>query len=268
MKIEDVGAIDVHSHFGPPHGGTPDPVITDHSVEKLLLNMGKANIVLSVNSSWYGLIPGESGFSARGNEMCVCEAERVSGVYVWTILDPHEPETFAQAEKLLTHPKVLGIKIHPQLHGYELMEYGDLLFSFAAKQGAPILGHAGAEGCMPEEYGYFANRYPEVTVIAAHLGCGFEPAPYIRALENNPAGNLYTDTSSSASIESDMLEHTVSRVGCEHILFGTDSQTYFSPCQRARIDKADLTDGEKLKILRENALRVFPKLQKAVAAAR
>ena len=260
MRIEDVQAIDIHSHFGPPHGGERETVITDRSAEKLLHNMKKANIAVSVNSSWYGLVPEGSGYSVRGNAQCLSDAEKHPEIYMWVIVDPHEPETFRQAEELLKHPKVLSLKIHPQLHGYRLMDEGEQLFSFAAAHGAPVLGHAGMEGCMPADYGFFAGRFPDVPVIAAHLGCGFDPAPYIRALEENKAGNLYTDTSSAASIASDLLEFAVSRIGCDRILFGTDSQSYFSPCQRARIDKADLTDAEKLAILRGNALRLFPQL--------
>jgi predicted TIM-barrel fold metal-dependent hydrolase len=46
-------------------------------------------------------------------------------------------------------------------------------------------------------------------------------------------------------------------MGPERILFGTDTPLYFSPMQRARVDNAEISDGAKRMILRENAERVF-----------
>jgi uncharacterized protein len=49
----------------------------------------------------------------------------------------------------------------------------------------------------------------------------------------------------------------VGEVGAERILFGTDTPLYFSPSQRARIDYAELSDGEKRSILWDNARRIL-----------
>lgn len=262
-RIQDICAIDLHSHFGPPNRIEGYDVVRDRSVEHLLQNMQRANIAASVNSSWYAIVPAGNGHSVEGNRQCLADAEKYAGIYMWAVIDPLEPETFDQARTLMQHPKVLGLKIHPALHRYALMDYGDVIFSFAEELGAPVLGHSGCPGCLPAEYGHFANRYPGVVTIAAHLGSGpdFNYTLHVRAVQENRAGNLYIDTSSAASLWSDLIEYAVGEIGASHILFGTDSPGYFSPCQRTRIDQAYISDADKAAILRENALRLFPVLE-------
>ena len=257
-----ISAIDIHSHVGPAHGNMPDNCIENGSVPYLLRTMELANIAISVNSSRYALMPRGSGYCVEGNRQMVDLAEQYAKVYFWVIIDPHETETFAQAADLLQHPKALGVKIHPEEHEYSLLELGDKLFAFAAKHHAPLLGHSGAECCMPEIYSFFAEQYPEIPVIAAHLGSSFDADPnhHIRSILNNQTGNLYTDTSSIRSMLSNLLEYAVGMIGADHILFGTDSSNYFSPCQRVRIDGAAISRFDKYQILRGNALKLFAKL--------
>ena len=261
-QICGLSAIDIHSHVGPSHGLLMVDCIENGSTEYLLRTMAAANIAVSANSSRYALMPRGSGFSMEGNRQMLEIAESNRGIYVWAIVDPHEPETFAQAIDYLQHPKVLGIKIHPEEHEYDLEEWGTQLFEFAATHKAPLLGHSGAKCCMPETYGFFAERYPEIPVIAAHLGSSYDgdPTHHLRAIEHNPVGNLYTDTSSMRSLMSNLLEYAVEQIGANHILFGTDSGIYFSPSQRIRIVEANISEEDKYKILRGNALKVFPAL--------
>jgi len=52
---------------------------------------------------------------------------------MWAVVDPMQPETYAQAKELLQHEKCLGIKVHPEEHRYPLKTYGAELYEFAAK---------------------------------------------------------------------------------------------------------------------------------------
>jgi predicted TIM-barrel fold metal-dependent hydrolase len=54
-----------------------------------------------------------------------------------------------------------------------------------------------------------------------------------------------------------LIEWSVSEIGAERILFGTDTPLYFTAMQRARIDRADISDEDKRKILLENAQGMF-----------
>lgn len=258
--VSRIPAIDIHSHVGKAHGAMPLDLIENGSEAYLLRTMAISRIDVSVNSSRFAIMPRGSGHTMEGNRQMLSLAEKCPHIWMWVIVDPHEPQTFSQAAELLSHPKVLGIKVHPEEHQYDLSKHGDALFSLAAAHGVPLLGHSGASCCMPETYGFYADRYPEIPVIAAHLGCSWDGdySHQIRAVEENRAGNLYTDTSSMRSIFSNLLEYAVARIGAGRILFGTDSSNYFSPCQRVRIDCADIPDSDKTAILRGNACRLFP----------
>lgn len=264
MDIYKVTAIDIHSHLGMDHGPISLAQVENGSSEYLLRTMKLAGIGISVNTSRYAIMPRGSGYTVEGNRRLLEEIENLPGVYGWVTIDPHEPESYQQAEEMIKHPKMLGLKIHPEEHEYNLMDFGDELFSLADRLQVPLLGHSGGLRCMPEVFCRFANQYPKVKVIAAHLGSGpdGDPTHHIRAIEENKYGNLYTDTSSAMSVLANLLEYAVGRIGSDQILFGTDSSCYFSPCQRTRVDAADISDEDKYKILRENALKLFPQLKK------
>lgn len=262
-EIRAIRAIDVHSHAGSNRVSAEKDVFQNTSDEYLLRTMEGANIGISINSSRYSCIPAGSGFCVEGNRQMLELARKHENIYMWAFVDPQEKASFAQAEELLKDPKVLGLKIHPQQHGYALRDLGDEIFSFAEEQKVPVLGHGGAEGCIHEDYAYFANRYPGVTVIAAHLGNSHDGDGFhaIRAVRESRYGNLYIDTSSIMSFISGIIEYTVGEIGSDHILFGTDNSIYFSPAHRARINEALMEPEHKAAILRENALRIFPRLR-------
>jgi len=169
-------------------------------------------------------------------------------LYQWVVLEPRIPETYRQAERMLQHEKCVGIKLHPLYHKYALEEYGDTLFSFASRFHAVVQIHPEKEAdyILP-----LADRYPDVTMIVAHLGS----LEHIRAVADAKHGNVWTDTSGIASSRNNLLEYAVSQIGSERILFGTD--TYAAGFQRGRVDYAMISDEDKENILRNNALRLF-----------
>ncbi len=59
------------------------------------------------------------------------------------------------------------------------------------------------------------------------------------------------------SITSNLIEWAVSEIGAEYILYGTDSPLHFAPMQRARVDKANISDQDKHLILDDNAAQLF-----------
>lgn len=268
MNITDIKAIDVHSHFGEwNYAAAPREKYPfyEGDTNYLLQNMEYSNIAISINSHLYSFFPRGHGDSFLCNQLGFAIVEKNPNLYMWAVVDPLQPETYAQAKELLGHEKCLGIKVHPEEHRYPLKTYGANLYEFAAKNNAMIEGHSGEEWSLPEDYGDFANHYPEVTTIVSHLGCGWDGdfRHQIKAIQCNRNNNLFTDTSSAKSINCNIIEIAVAEIGSEKILFGTDSGCYFSPSQRARIDYARIGDQDKKNILYQNGLRLFPQLKKA-----
>ena len=253
-------AIDVHGHFGPydrGDGGLRDQMMSG-SIEVVRRRAQAADICLTVVSAIHAMMP-YGGDVLRGNEDACEVAEQHSDIKFWAVLDPRIQETYKQVESLLAHPRCKGIKIHPTEHAYEIRDYGDEIFEFAACQKAIIMTHSGCPGSFPEDFIPFANRYPTVPLILAHLGNSVDGnlTRQVYALKRANNGNVYIDTSSAKSIYSGLIEWAVSEVGAQRLLFGTDTPLYFAACQKARIEYAEIDEEAKRAILFKNAAQLL-----------
>ena len=250
MDVKKIIAIDSHTHIN--HGAPGDS-----QSEKLPVFSAKLDWLRKVNQaagidrmlcSTFASVTSPM-YVFEENEYLADLVRQVDYLYQWVVVDPRNERTFEQAERMLSTPKCVGIKLHPLSHKYDWEEFGDALFSFAARQKAIVQIHAtvdDADHILP-----YADKYPDVTFIMAHLG----GKAYVDAIEYARHGNVYVDTSGINSSRNAVIEYTVERVGSERILFGTD--TYAAGFQRGRIDYALISDEDKVNILRDNALRLF-----------
>lgn len=261
MSIADVQAIDVHGHYGKYERGKDDIVneFMTGEADVVVRRARQANIRLTVVSPLEALLPRFGGDPVSGNVNAARIVADTDGLLQWVVIDPLKPTTYKQAEEMLELPKCVGIKIHPEEHGYPIVEHGKALFEFAAKHCAVVLAHSSEQNSLAKDYVDFANEFPEMRLILAHLGCGWDGdlTHQVRAIQRNRHGNVYVDTSSARSVTPKLIEWAVREVGAERILFGTDTPLYFSAMQRARIDHADIGDREKRLILCENAERLL-----------
>lgn len=265
-SIREIRAIDVHAHYGTFYrDGFTDlrNRFFSGDAKTVLKRARAANTDVTVVSPLLGLFP-RSRSKARveeANEEAARVVEENDGLRQWVIIDPRREKTYRQAEQMLKMPKCVGIKIHGEEHTYYLDEHGEAIFAFAAKHKAVMLAHSGCAHTMPMEFVPFADQYPEVKLIVAHLGHTHEsngdPTNQVRAILASRHGNIYTDTSSMKSIMPQLIEWAVDEVGANKLLYGTDAPLYFSPNQRARIDHAEISDQQKHMILRENAVNLL-----------
>jgi uncharacterized protein len=261
MSTETIAAIDVHGHYGRYERGVDDIVneFMTGDAEVVVRRARQANIALTIVSPLEALLPRFGGDPVTGNRNAAEIVAATPGLLQYVVIDPLKPQTYAQAEEMLQLPKCVGIKLHPEEHGYPIAAHGRALFEFAARHQAIVLAHSSEENSLASDFVRFANDFPEVRLIIAHLGngCGNDLTHQVRAIQANKHGNLYTDTSSARSVTPKLIEWGVREIGAERILFGTDTPLYFSPMQRSRIDAAELSDAEKRLILRDNALKLF-----------
>ena len=239
--------IDIHSHFN--HGSPfdcPETEVHLRSYEFLRSVYEKAG-VRSVGFSTYGSVLKHCECIFDENEYMHELAKKEDLVYQWVVIDPRQKETYKQAERMLPHRKVLGIKIHPSYHGYDIFDHGDELFSFANEHEAFILMHPQHEAEMPR----LADKYPHMKLIIAHL----DSEGHVDAVANARHGNIYVDTSAGGIGINNILEYAIKRVGSEKLIFGTD--TYSFAYQFGRIALADIPFEDKENILWKNALRLF-----------
>ncbi len=259
--IQSFRAIDIHGHVGSYKGSALDLIDGFYSggPEDVLRRAAFGNIEYTFVSPLRAIFIHYGGDSVAANRELAAEIQRFPGLFHWAVVEPGRPETFTQADDFLQTPRCVGIKIHPELHKYPIKDHGARIFEFAARRGAVILSHSGEDLSAPTDFIPFADDFPGVTLILAHIGWSRDGnmTRQVRAVQMSKHGNVFADTSSSMSITSNLIEWAVREIGPESIFFGTDTPLYFSPMQRARIDNAEISDEAKKMILRGNAERLF-----------
>ncbi len=264
MDPRDIQAIDVHAHYGVYFREKAPPIANEFAsgdAATVVARATQANIRTTIVSPLSGLLPRGGADSVAGNVEAARVVAETEGLLQWVIANPWQPETFEQVDEMLAQPQCVGIKIHPEEHAYAIAEHGDALFALAAKYSAIVLAHSGDPCSFPSDFVPFADAYPEVRLILAHLGNGGgaagDPTLQVRAIQSCKRGNVFVDTSSARSIMPGLVEWAVREIRSERILLGTDTPLYSTAMQRARIDSADLDLEDKRRILCENAERMF-----------
>jgi predicted TIM-barrel fold metal-dependent hydrolase len=261
MGITDLQAIDIHGHYG--RFDRPErPLATrlqSADAATVVRRARECNTQYTVVSPLLGLMPRGNNDPVAGNEEAARIVREHEGLLQWVIIDPLKPQTYEQADAMLTTPKCVGIKIHPEEHLYPIREHGEKIFAFAAERGALVLTHSGEQNSMPEDFVPFADTFPAMSLILAHIGCGWDGdlGHQVRAISKSRNGNLYADTSSASSIVPNLIEFAVREIGADRVLYGTDTPLYCASMQRTRIDRAEFSDVEKRKILRDNAVKLL-----------
>lgn len=261
-SISDCAAIDVHGHYGQyVRYGEQSPRDWMHSASaaEVVERARAARIEWTFVSPLTALLPRFHADAIAGNREAAHIVPQTPGLRQYVVIDPRRPETYDQADELLNQPHCVGIKIHPEEHGYPIRERAEPIFAFAAARRAIILSHSSERNSLAADLVPWADRFPEVTLILAHIGCGWDldPTHQVRAIQQSRAGNVYADTSSATSITPRLIEWAVSEVGVDRVLFGSDTPLYHAGVQRSRIEQADLSDADKRQILRGNAVRLF-----------
>lgn len=120
------------------------------------------------------------------------------------------------------------------------------------------MGKLSVPGCHqsdPEDIAALAERFPGVTIVAAHL----RPAGLRGIWEVRDRTNVLFDTSGGQPV-SGVIEAAVRLLGADRVLFGSDA---FFPggrdvsAQRACIEAARISDRDRRRILGLNAQRVL-----------
>lgn len=255
-----ISAIDVHGHYGTyVRRDNESDAFHSAGAAEVVRRARDANIGLTVVSPLAALLPRFRGDAVTGNRDAAREVAQTPGLKQYVVIDPRRPETFRQAEEMLAQPQCVGIKIHPEEHGYPIREHARAIFEFAARHRAVMLTHTSEQNSLAADFIPWANEFAEVRVILAHIGWGWDGdvTHQVRAIQQSRHGNVFADTSSAKSITPGLIEWAVHEIGADRVLFGTDTPLYHAAMQRARIDHADLPDDAKRKVLRENAAQLF-----------
>ena len=261
-SLDSLPAIDVHGHYGRyirANGTSVREQLMSADASEVARRARAAHVALTFVSPLTALLPRLHGDAVAGNLEAARAVAATPGLKQYVVIDPRRAETYAQAAEMLGQPQCVGIKIHPEEHGYPIREHGAAIFEFAAAHRAVVLTHSSEQNSDAGEFIQWLDRFPEVRLILAHIGCGCDGdvTHQVRAILRSRHGNVFADTSSTNSIVPGLIEWAVREIGAPRVLFGTDTPLYHAAMHRARIEHADLSESDKQLILRDNAVRLF-----------
>lgn len=171
----------------------------------------------------------------EGNAEMAAALERTEKLRGYVVINPIFPESLEDLA-LLDNPKFLGVKIHPDYHGYEVdsAQVRECLDEVADRVDL-ILTHT---SCMPgtgfagtDELLAYASRHPGTRFILAHLAGVFQNGlypyfPNLRGLEKVNAAalaNVFVDTAHHLIyVYPGVMDRMVELIGADHIVYGTD----------------------------------------------
>jgi uncharacterized protein len=164
------------------------------------------------------------------------------------------PDATDELERMLTLG-LRGIKLHPDFQHFAVDDAGlDPIYGLAQKKRVPVLVHAGDaryDYSGPKRIANVLDRFPKLTLIAAHFGGYTEWGDALNYLAGR---EVYFDTSSTLwklPIESAM--EIVKKHGARRFLFGTDYPMWDHAEELERFMRLGFTDAERELVLYGNA---------------
>ncbi|NLF16643.1 MAG: amidohydrolase [Lentisphaerae bacterium] len=162
------------------------------------------------------------------------QAPRLRG---YVTVNPVFPESIADLALLRDEAGFIGVKAHPDYHGYDLRSASARAFlDEVARQVPLMLFHV---SCMPgtgfadaERVAEFAGGHPDTRFILAHLAGIFQNPlypyfPNLQGLERVAAlrlENVFVDTAHFLMyVYPGVMERAVELIGAGHLVFGTDA---------------------------------------------
>ena len=174
-------------------------------------------------------------------------------------LNPEHPASFIQeeTERCIVEGGMRGIKLENAVKATDARL--DPIMHRAQDLGVPLLHHAwykangqGEHESTPEEVADLAGRFPEVSIIMAHLGGGRERG----VLDILDRPNMVVDTSGSQP-EAGLVGYAVRQLGAQRVLYGSDWPIRDFGAQIGRILDAGLSEEEESLVLYGNAARIL-----------
>ena len=252
-------AIDMHGHIGEYAGYSAHlSRFFNATAEEISARARACNIITTIvsNMGAFDVAEDKPSDVDAANAQAAEIAQQHDNLKFYAVLNPNIDDWEAKTDSLLTHPRCAGVKLHARWNFWDIDTYGDRVFGFLNERQTVVSAHTGQPGTEPKQFIPWANKYPKMKLILAHIGNdtveGRRDAQ-IKAVQASTQGNVWADTSSAMSIQSRLIEYAVEQIGAERIVFGTDTPVYFPAAQKARIAYAEFSDEAKQKILYENA---------------
>jgi uncharacterized protein len=250
--------IDIHTHLAGP-GAVPSTEEMSNMIRMARMQGISRAVALGNLVSMGGPNPKQDDILAINSNTLAAMKFDPSFFIGFCYLNPEHPAEFSigEIERCVVRGGMLGIKLWIAVKATDLRH--DPIFRRIAELNIPVLYHAwykatqqGANESTPAEIADLARRFPQVTIVMAHLtGCGERGV-----LDILDCPNVLIDTSGGQS-EAGLVEYAVARLGAERVIYGSDWPVRDFGVQVGRITAAQLSPQQRELILRRNAERVL-----------
>lgn len=258
--------IDIHGHLGNINQA-PFWAADAAQLERYLDEAGVDCLCVSAAKSlMYDAREGNAGLAAA--------LKKSTKLLGYVTVNPMFPDSRKDLDLLTQDKKFIGVKIHPDYHGYDIQSVAARAFLDDVASKTPLmLCHV---SCMPgtgfaaaAKVAELAARHPRTNFILAHLAGIFQNAlypyfPNLEGLERVTAlklPNVYVDTAHFLMyVYPGVMERMLELVGADHIVFGTDmplqgpAQAWFA---MEIIRALKIPSSDKEKILSKNAEKLI-----------
>lgn len=172
-------------------------------------------------------------------------------------LHPGLDNVHAEVNRIISM-NLKGIKLHPDFQEFNIDDESVMSIYDNLEGRLPVLIHMGDElktSSRPLRLAKVLDMYPELIVIAAHLG-GYRA--WDESMEYLIGRNVYLDTSSSLfMLDKEKAADIIRKHGVDKVLFGTDYPMWSHEEELDRFMRLDLTEDEREKILYKNAAKLL-----------
>ncbi len=153
-----------------------------------------------------------------------------------------------------------GVKLHPDIQKFKVDDPKVIrIFEICNEKGLPVLLHTGDsrfDNSNPDRVEKILKRFPELTIIGAHLGGWSIWEDAYKTLSQYP--NFYVDTCSSFyALSPDTTKRIFEAYGTDKVIFGTDFPMWRQQDDLEYLMKLNLSEGELTDILHNNILRAL-----------
>ena len=176
--------------------------------------------------------------------------DRFFGIYC---VHPGKEEEIALIDEKIDDGSVVGLKIHPYLHGFKPQSsVPEIVVEKCAENNVPLYIHSGP-GASPIEISELAARYPEVNFIIGHMGeCVEHVFECVIAAQYE---NIFFETSCLMPV---CIKAGITIIGIDRFIFGSECPTgsHYS-VEIPKYDIIGLSNEEKDLIFHENVVNLF-----------
>lgn len=258
--VDGMLAIDMHNHVFKHqmtvhgyYGQTMEELIERmdrNGIDRALISPGPA-----------GLTPNE--FSKLNNyiiEAVQKYPDRFSGSCTTTPV--HGQRSLDEVERC-AKAGLIGVKLRPHVHGYYAVD-GEIMNPLMEKIAelhmiVSIHSDFDHKRCSPYQIVLLAKRFPQVTILMAHMGLNPDNTKIVPDLVK-ATKNVILDTAGTPNIPNDVFARPM-KIVPDQVVLGSDTPSLSPEVELKKVEVAEqlygLTKGQKRKLLGQNAVRIL-----------